>query len=268
MTGRVMEQCNGAVFCDSHAHLSDTAFDSDLADVLGRAREAGVGPIVNVGIDRPTSVKCLEQAAEHPEMYATAGLHPHDASAFSDSLIDFFDSIAADPKVVAIGETGLDYHYMRSPREMQIKSMLAHLDLAESVRLPVVLHCREAYPELAGILEQRSAAGTHVPWLLHCYAGSPADLERFIALDCYFSLGGMVTFRNYDGLEIVRSIPADRLILETDAPYLAPVPHRGRRCEPWMVTLTAERIAGMRGEGVEAFSGRCLDNSLNLFNLS
>lgn len=252
-------------YCDSHAHLNAEAFDNDLDAVLERARAAGVTRIVNVGTDDKSSVKALEQAVKHPGLYVTAGLHPHEASRFTDGMLAFFDSLAADEHVVAVGETGLDYHYMHSPPEAQIASLQAHLDLADSLGLPAVLHCREAYPELAGILEERAARGYHAPWMVHCYAGTLEDLERYIALDCYFSLGGMVTFRNYQNQAVVRRIPADRLLLETDAPYLAPVPHRGTRCEPWMLPLSAERIAQIRGETVDCLTVACQENSDGLF---
>ncbi len=252
-------------YCDSHAHLNDGAFDNELDAVLERARAAGVTRIVNVGTDDRSSVKALEQAVKHTGLYVTVGLHPHEASRFDDNMLAFFDSLAADEHVAAVGETGLDYHYMHSPREAQIASLQAHLDLAESLALPAVLHCREAYPELAGILEERAARGHHTPWMVHCYAGTPEELERFIALDCYFSLGGMVTFRNYRNQAVVRRIPEDRLLLETDAPYLAPVPHRGTRCEPWMLPLSAERIAQMRGETINCLAAACQENCDGLF---
>jgi len=255
-------------YIDTHAHLNDPAFDSDLEAVLERARAAGVTRIVNVGADDKTSVKALEQAARHDCLRVTVGLHPHEASHFTDSMLAFFDSLAADSRVVAIGETGLDYHYMHSPREAQLKSLEAQLDLADSLSLPAVLHCREAYPEMASLLEERAARGHHAPWMVHCYAGTLEELERFIALDCWFSLGGMVTFRNYSNQAVVRRIPADRLLLETDAPYLAPIPHRGGRCEPWMLPISAERIAQIRGEKAEAVAAACLENSTALFEFT
>ena len=239
---------------DSHAHLNDEKYNDDLPEVLDRARAAGVEKIVNVGIDEPTSARALEQATRHNDiMYATVGLHPHEASKFTEHTIPFFDNLAADRRVIAIGETGLDFYYDHSPREQQIFSLLAHLELAESLKLPVVIHCRDAYPLLAELLDSRyNGSGSKMrekPQLLvHCFSGTLEELEPLIALDCWFSLGGMVTFKKYDSQEVVRRIPAERLLLETDCPYLAPVPHRGKRNEPMYLPLIAEKIKEIRGE--------------------
>ncbi len=249
---------------DAHAHLNDQAFAEDLEPVLERARAAGVTRIVNVGYDEPTSVLALEQAARYPELAATVGLHPHDARLLRPATIDFFDSLAADPRVVAIGETGLDYHYMHSPPAAQREVFRLHLELSARVGLPTVIHCREAYPELAEILAER-AGQPHPPWLVHCFSGDAADLEALMRLDCWFSLGGTVTFRNFGSQELVRRIPADRLLLETDAPYLAPVPLRGRRNEPALIVHTAAAIAVMRGIGEQELAEITAANFTRLF---
>lgn len=239
---------------DSHAHLNDEKYADDLPAVLDRARKAGVVKIVNVGIDEPSSARVLEQAARHEDiMYAVVGLHPHEASKFSGHTIPFFDNLAADRRVIAIGETGLDFHYDFSPREQQISSFIAHLELAESLQLPVVIHCREAYPLLAELLDSRyNGSGSELRYkpqlMVHCFSGTLQELEPLIALDCWFSLGGMVTFKKYDSQAVVRRIPAERLLLETDCPYLAPAPHRGKRNEPMYLPLIAQKIKEIRGE--------------------
>ena len=234
-------------FCDCHAHLNDEAFAEDLPEVLERAQEAGINRIVNVGYDEKSSVKALEQAVEYPSLAATVGLHPHDAAKFHSRTIDFFDSLAADPQVVAIGETGLDYHYMNSPAEIQKEAFSAQLELAELLHLPVVIHCRAAYPELIRILK-RYHQSDHTPWLVHCFSGNARELDELIKLDCYFSVGGTVTFRNFKKQELIRRIPSERLLLETDSPYLAPHPRRGKRNEPALLVYTAQAVANIRCE--------------------
>ncbi|MBW7997208.1 MAG: TatD family deoxyribonuclease [Candidatus Glassbacteria bacterium] len=253
----------GLTLCDSHAHLTDKQYADDLDEVLERAAEAGVARIIDVGIDRNTSAAALEHAAAHPEICATAGLHPHDATDFSPGLIDFFDNLAADRRVVAIGETGLDRYYDHSPLEVQIESFEAHLELAARNGLPLVIHCREAYRELIEIL--RGFEQQKTPWQVHCFSGDEHSLAALIELDCYFSVGGMVTFKNYKGAELVRAIPGNRLLLETDCPYLAPVPRRGKRNEPSLLVHTAGVVAGMRGETVKNLARATTDNFNRLF---
>ncbi|HLA38876.1 MAG TPA: TatD family hydrolase [Candidatus Glassbacteria bacterium] len=251
-------------FCDSHAHLNDEQFDGDLPEVLARSRQAGITRVINVGYDVASSVKALEQATAHDMLFCTVGLHPHDAKKFEPVLIDFFDSLAADPKVVAIGETGLDRYYNHSPFEVQVEAFEAHLELAESLRLPAVIHCRDAYPELCGLLEKKFTPA-HSPWQVHCFSGEAEDLERLIAVDCYFSIGGSATFRNFKGQALIARIPADRLLLETDCPYLAPVPKRGKRNEPAYLALSAEVVAGMRGVSLEELSRVTSENFTRIF---
>jgi TatD DNase family protein len=249
--------------CDSHAHLTDEKFEDDLGEVLSRAASVGVAHIIDVGIDQKTSVAALENAAAHPQVSATVGLHPHDAKDYSSGLMDFFDNLAADRRVVAIGETGLDRYYNHSPMNVQIESLEAHIELAARNALPLVIHCREAYKELIEIL--RDYADDKNLWQVHCYSGNESELAALTELDCYFSVGGMVTFKNYKGEEIVRSIPASRLLLETDCPYLAPAPRRGKRNEPSMLVHTAERVAAMREETVENIARATTDNFNRLF---
>ncbi|MEA1997065.1 MAG: TatD family hydrolase [Gemmatimonadota bacterium] len=255
------------VFNDSHAHLNDEAFAEDLEKVLERAGQAGVGRIINVGYDEPSSVLALEQAVKYPALLATVGLHPHDAAKFTESTIAFLDSLASDPRVAAVGETGLDYHYMNSPAEMQKEAFSAHLDLGELLRLPVMIHCRSAYPDMIEILKGRPRAAGHTPWLVHCFSGGAGDLDELIGLDCYFSLGGSTTFRNFKGRDQVARIPSDRLLLETDSPYLAPHPKRGTRNEPALIVHTARTVAEMRNCSLEELSRITGANFDRIFNI-
>lgn len=221
--------------------------------------------IVNVGFDEKSSVKALEQAAKHTALFATVGLHPHDASDFSPRTIDFLDSLAADSKVVAIGETGLDNYYVHSPFEKQKEAFEAHLELAERVRLPVVIHCRDCYPELAETLKT-SYNPDHVPWQVHCFSGNELELAELIELDCYFSVGGMVTFKNFGGQELIRAMPPDRLLLESDSPYLAPHPRRGRRNDPSLLVYTAEAVAAILETEQEELSRVTNENFDRIFS--
>ena len=251
-------------FCDSHAHLNDEAFDEDLEQVLVVCEKSGIVRIVNVGYDEKSSVKALEQASRHPALVATVGLHPHDAKDFSPRTIDFLDSLCSDRKVVAVGETGLDNYYNHSPVEKQKEAFQAHLELAERVQLPVVIHCRDAYSELIETLKASYRAG-HVPWHVHCFNGSGRELSGLIELDCYFSVGGLVTFRKFDGQELVRRMPADRLLLETDSPYLAPHPRRGRRNDPSLLVYTAQAVAAIREIKLEELSRLTNENFERIF---
>ncbi|HUU28364.1 MAG TPA: TatD family hydrolase [archaeon] len=255
-----------STFYDSHAHLNDEAFAGDIEQVLERAIEAGIRKIFNVGYDETSSVLALEQSARYPDLLVTVGLHPHDASKFSSRTIPFLDSLAADPRVIAVGETGLDYHYMNSPAGMQKQVFAAHLDLARQLQLPVMIHCRSAYPDLIEILKAHDRPG-RPPWQVHCFSGGAENLEELIALDCYFSVGGSVTFRNFKSQEIIRRIPQDRLLLETDSPYLAPHPMRGKRNEPALLTYTAGAVAGIRRVDLEDISRVTNANFERIFNL-
>ena len=253
-------------FCDSHAHLNDEAFAGDLEQVLAACVKVGVVRIVNVGFDEKSSVKALEQATRHPALVATVGLHPHDARDFSPRTIDFLDSLCADPRVVAIGETGLDNYYDHSPVEKQKEALEAHLELAERVQLPVVIHCRDAYLELAETLKANYHP-EHVPWHVHCFNGNARELAELIELDCYFSVGGMVTFKKFDGQELIRAMPADRLLLETDSPYLAPHPRRGRRNDPSLLIYTAQAMAAILEIELEELSRLTNENFNRIFRL-
>ncbi|HEU4565562.1 MAG TPA: TatD family hydrolase [Gemmatimonadaceae bacterium] len=254
-------------FVDSHAHLADPAFDADRDAVIARAREAGAAAVVCIGESLAAAGRARTLAAAHPGfLFFTAGVHPHDAAGF-DPVADA-DGIRAELRAgaVAVGECGLDYHYDHSPRERQIAAFEAQLQLARESGRPVVVHTREAEDDTSAIVARAGAEG--VRGVLHCYTGSHA-LAR-VALDAgwYVSLSGIVTFRKWTDEALLRLVPDDRLLVESDAPYLAPVPNRGRRNEPAYVPRTIERIAAARGTDPAALARLTAGNARRLFGLA
>ena len=257
---------------DSHAHLQLPEFDADRGAVLERARRAGVKAIVNIGIDLATSRASLEIARREPDVFTSLGIHPN-AGAKADSEADLaeIEALAADPKVVAIGEIGLDYYRDRTPPARQRESCLQQLELADRLDLPVVIHCRDAHPEMLPLLADwvRGAGSHHTRrGVIHCFSGSPAQAEAYIELGFYISLPGTVTFKSAVlAAAVARQIPLERLLVETDAPFLAPQPYRGRRNEPAYVKLVAARIALIRGDSPEKVGAACAANTIDLFRL-
>lgn len=250
---------------DSHCHLTDERFSGDLDDVVARAREAGVTRLVTVASDLEDAERACAVAARYDGVWATAGIHPHVAEQAGEDAFARLVDLAARPEVVALGETGLDYHYEHSPREAQRRSFRRHLELARDRGLPVVVHSRRADEDTIALL--REAAG-EVRGVLHCFDGSPALLEAGLEAGWFISFSGLITFRNYAGAELVRAVPADRLLVETDSPYLAPVPHRGKRNEPAFVAVVAEAVARLRGEPPEAVAQATTRNACELYGLS
>lgn len=235
---------------DSHCHLADPAYDADREAVLERAWAAGVGHIVAIGENPAAAAASLALAEREARLSVAIGVHPHDASTWGpDEAARLRDQLAR-PGVVALGEIGLDYHYERSPREAQWRAFDAQMRLAGDLSLPVVIHARQADDDVATMLE----AHPGVRALLHSFSSGLGLLERALAVGSYASFSGMVTFRNWTLDDAVRRVPADRLLVETDGPYLAPVPHRGRRNEPAWVTATAARVAQVRDVPAEAMA--------------
>lgn len=254
-------------FVDSHAHLADPAFDADRAEVIRRARQAGATAVICIGESIAAAGRAAALAKEHPGfIFATAGVHPHDATEFSAPRdIPAIREFCANG-AVAIGECGLDYHYDHSPREAQRAAFSAQLDLARELRRPVVVHTREAEDDTRDMVVDAGRAG--VVGVLHCYTGSHALAEAALAVGWYVSFSGIVTFRKWDDDALIRLVPDDRLLAESDAPYLAPVPHRGRRNEPAWVASTIERLAVARGTDVETASRVTAGNAARLFALA
>jgi TatD DNase family protein len=251
-------------FIDSHAHLADPAFDADREAVVERARATGAQAIVCIGESIAAGRRAAAIATQHPGfVHATAGVHPHDAAGF-DPLRDpeaITELVAGG--AVAIGECGLDYHYDHSPRELQRRAFAAQLALARELDRPVVVHTREAEADTMAMVAEAGAAG--VRGILHCFTGSHALAEVGLAAGWYVSLSGIVTFKKWSDDALVRLIPDDRLLVESDSPYLAPVPHRGQRNEPAFVSFTVARVAGVRGVSPAALGGTTAANAARLF---
>ena len=256
-----------AVFIDSHAHLADPAFDADRAAVVERARLTGARAVVCIGESLAAAARARAVAAAYPGfVFFTAGVHPHDAEdfdAFTDPPL-----IAEECRLgaVAIGECGLDYHYEHSPRLAQRRAFSAQLSLARDLRLPVVVHTREAEEDTRAMIEEAGAGG--VRGVLHCYTGSHALAETALAVGWYVSFSGIVTFKKWEDDALLRLVPDGRLLVESDAPYLAPVPHRGKRNEPAWVSLTLARVAEARGIDTASLGAAVTRNAARLFGLA
>lgn len=232
---------------DTHCHLAATAFEADRDIVLERAWAAGVAHIVIIGESRETAERGLALAQREPRLSVVAGVHPHDARDWSPEAEKWLEALLGDVRVVAVGETGLDYHYDHSPRQAQHLAFEAQLHLARQVERPAVIHAREADHDVAAKLR----ANPDVVAVLHSFSSGPALLRAGLDLGHYVSFSGMVTFKNWALDDALRAVPLERLLLETDAPYLAPVPHRGKRNEPAFVRAVAERVAAVRGLATE-----------------
>ena len=235
---------------DSHTHLDDDKFDRDRAAVIERARAAGVDRMLAIGTGNgpPDLEAAVRLADEYPFILATVGVHPHDASKATEASFDRLKSMAAHPKVVAVGEIGLDYHYDFSPRDVQRAVFARQLSLAAEARLPVIIHTREAWQDTLDILG-REWRGEGI---MHCFTGNVSQARQALDAGFHLAFGGVLTFPKAESVrEAARITPAGRLLLETDCPYLAPVPHRGKRNEPAFVVETARRLADARGQTAE-----------------
>ncbi|MBO4534531.1 MAG: TatD family hydrolase [Clostridia bacterium] len=254
------------MYFDAHTHLDDDKFLGEVSQVACRLVEAGVSGVVNAGCDLTSSVEGLMLAHTYPWCYATVGVHPHEASTVCEEVYPLLEMLAKDPRCVAVGEIGLDYHYDFSPREVQREVFIRQLELAHRLHLPVVLHLREAFGDTVEILNARRGLLTDGV-LVHCYSGS-AELARdfFNTLDAYYSFGGALTFAKHKE-DVLSVIPRDRLLLETDAPYMTPVPHRGKRNEPALLPLTAAKMAEMLGMTLEEVAELTTANAKRLYRL-
>jgi TatD DNase family protein len=241
------------MFVDSHCHLDDKRFADDLDAVLDRAAVAGVTRILTIGTgDGPPEIdRAVRLADRYPQVYASIGVHPHDASKVTAQTYDDLRALATHPKVVAFGEIGLDYHYDFSPREIQREVFGEQLKLARAVDLPITIHTREAWDDTMSILRENwSGQG-----VMHCFTGDPAQAQEALGMGFHLSYGGVVTFKTAENVrESARITPPDRLLIETDAPYLAPIPYRGKRNEPSMMIETARKLAEVRGTTPEAIA--------------
>ncbi|MGD8866876.1 MAG: TatD family hydrolase [Gemmatimonadales bacterium] len=252
---------------DSHAHLTDERFGTEIGDVLERAVDRGVGEIVSIASDLDDAKKALELARRQrrPRIRCTVGIHPHVAQLCTPAALERIRGLAGSDHVVALGEMGLDFYYENAPRDTQLEAFRAQIELAERLGLPVVVHSREADVETVRVV--REAAG-RVIGVLHCFSAGDEVLQAGLAADWYVSFSGLITFKSFQAGEQVRRVPETRLLIETDSPYLAPVPLRGRRNEPANVRLVLERLAEIRGEDPQRLAESTYENACRFYGLA
>jgi TatD DNase family protein len=251
---------------DSHCHLNFEAFNEDRADVLARAKAAGVKAFINPGTSLADSQQVVALAAEIPELYVAVGVHPNDAADFTAETLAQLRNLVQDLKVVAIGEIGLDYYWDEAPRPVQQQVFEWQLALAKELNKPVIIHQRDSAADTMAILRRWGAGGEHPGLVLHSFSGDQAMAEEALDLGFYLGISGPVTFKNARDLpDIVTATPPSRLLVETDAPFLTPHPFRGKRNEPARVTLVAERVAALHGKSVADMSQILTENTQALF---
>lgn len=251
---------------DSHAHLDSSKFNQDRDEVIKRAYDSGVKWIMNPGADYESSVDAVKLAETYDFMYAAVGIHPHDAKSLDDMMLGLIKAMARKSKVKAIGEIGLDYHYDFSPRDEQVYWFRKQLQLAKELKMPVIIHDREANNDVMTILKEENSFETGV--LMHCFSGSAELARQYVKLGAYISIAGPVTFKNSRKLiEVVETVPMDRLLIETDSPYLTPTPFRGKRNESAHVRYVAEKIAEIKGLTFEAVADQTAINAKKYFNI-
>ncbi|HEY5710352.1 MAG TPA: TatD family hydrolase [Allosphingosinicella sp.] len=253
------------MFIDSHCHLNYKGLVEDQPGVLARARAAGVSQMLNISTRASEWDAVIATATRESDVMASVGIHPHEADVHPDVETETLVVRAAHPKVIGIGESGLDYYYDRSDRERQRQSFRAHAAAARETQLPLIVHTRDAEEDTYSILAEEMVKGAY-PALIHCFTASQDFADKVLALGLYVSISGIVTFKNARELQAVaKSIPADRLLIETDSPFLAPVPHRGKPCEPAFVADTARFLADLRGEPLETLAATTSANFYALF---
>ncbi|MBZ0293755.1 MAG: TatD family hydrolase [Anaerolineae bacterium] len=255
---------------DTHCHLNFNSYDDDRQAVIDRAAQAGVTRIINPGIDLESSQQAVDLAATHEGIYAAVGIHPNSSADFTPSMLDEIRAMAATPGVVAIGEIGLDYHWDKSPKSQQFAAFEAQLALASELALPVIIHNREASEDLITILEEWAAdlpdSMNPRPGVLHSFSAPPEIAERALAAGFYLGFTGPITFKNADELRsIAHDVPLDRLLVETDGPFLTPMPYRGKRNEPAYIPFMVERLAGLKQMTDDAMGAATTENAVRLF---
>ena len=244
---------------DTHCHLGASQFDDDRDEILGRSHSAGVEHVVVIADSKPASDRAIALASR-PGLSATAGVHPHEASSWTPEIQSEVEELLHQECVVAVGETGLDYHYDHSPRDIQRRAFADQLVLGTRHSLPVVIHSRSADDDIAAMIRDTDAR-----CILHSFSSGERVLRAGLDRDAYFSFSGMITFKSWKGVDAVQAVPTERLLVETDAPYLAPVPYRGQRNEPAFVVRVAERLAELRGSTVEDMISSTTANAVRLF---
>ena len=251
---------------DSHAHLDDERFNKDRDKLIKSLGENGISTVINIGADLPSSIKSVKLSEEYDNIYAAVGVHPHSASDMDEGTIEVLRAFSKREKVVAIGEIGLDYYYDNSPRDVQRKWFQRQMQLAKEVNLPIVVHSREANQATFDMIKAESDG--NLRGVIHCYSGSVELALEYIKLGYYISFAGPVTFKNAKTpKEVAKAVPIDRLLVETDSPYLTPEPYRGKRNEPLYVRHVAAMIAELRGMTIEELANATRENTIRLFNL-
>jgi TatD DNase family protein len=252
---------------DTHVHLNADQYEEDLQEVIDRAQNENVTNMVVVGFDRKTIKKAMALAEEYEFIYAAVGWHPVDAIDMTDDDLEWIEELAAHEKVVAIGEMGLDYHWDKSPKDVQKEVFRKQIQLAKKVKLPIIIHNRDATADVVDILREEDAK--EVGGIMHCFTGSLEVAKECMEMNFYISFGGPVTFKNAKKpKEVVKEIPLDKLLIETDCPYLTPHPYRGKRNEPSYVRFVAEQIAELREMAVEELAEKTTANAKKLFGIN
>lgn len=255
------------MFIDTHVHLNADQYEEDLQEVIDRALEANVKKMVVIGFDRITIERAMKLVEEYSFIYAVIGWHPVDAIDCTEEDLRWIEELAAHEKVVGIGEMGLDYHWDKSPKDIQQEVFRKQIRLAQKVKLPIIIHNRDATEDVIRILQEEEAYLTG--GIMHCFGGSVETAKQCIDMNFMISLGGPVTFKNAKKpKEVAAEIPLEYLLIETDAPYLAPHPHRGKRNEPALVPLVAEEIARLKGISIEEVAEATTKNAERFFNLA
>ena len=254
------------MFIDTHVHLNADQYEEDVEEVIERALAAGVSKMVVVGFDRKTIRKAMALTERYSFIYVVIGWHPVDAVDCTEEDLEWIEELSKHPKVVGIGETGLDYYWDKSPKEIQQDVFRKQIQLAKKVNLPIIIHNRDATADVVRILEEEDAK--EVGGIMHCFGGSVEVAQQCIDMNFLISLGGPVTFKNAKApKKVAAEIPLEKLLIETDAPYLTPHPHRGKRNEPFYVTLVAEEIAKIKELPIEEVASVTTKNALKLFQI-
>ena len=258
---------------DTHCHLNFEAYHEDRPQVIARANAAGITRVINPGTDLQTSREALVLAEQYAEVYAAVGIHPNSSADFSNEALSVVEALAAAPKVVAVGEIGLDYYWDKSPKAQQFAAFEAQLTLASRLELPAIIHNREASEDVMAVLEQWAAdlpaSLKERPGVLHSFSAPPEIADRALAAGFYLGFTGPITYKNADSLRtIASSVPLERILVETDGPFLTPMPHRGKRNEPAYIPLIVERLAALKGLSAEAMGAASSENARRLFKLA
>lgn len=253
---------------DSHAHLDDPKFDLDRDSLINNLEKHGIEYVFNIGADIVSSRNSVALADKYENIYAVVGIHPHDASSYNEEIEKELIELAKNKKVMAIGEIGLDYYYDNSPRDIQMEVFKKQIELAAKLNLPIVIHSRDAHKDTFDTLKEAHEKYPDMKVLIHCYSSSVEMMREYMKLGFYIALGGVVTFKNsVTPKEVAKEVPLSRLLLETDSPYMAPVPLRGKRNEPMFVKYVAEEIASLRGINIEEVIEQTSKNTKEFYGI-